>query len=192
MSLKTKVKKVVSRVFFENTASTEFYIADYKNFNNGNVELQTEKPKEVSSVWVKNSANVNIEFCGLLDNALFAKGGKQYEQCECILTPYSFSLSNFILFIEIKNTDTIEKALRHYPDKMLNQIIETVEFFRENEIIDRNKRVHAVVSFPDLLENFSAQFFPKDETAMTYILSHKIQFLPTNSFSIISNKRIHV
>lgn len=192
MSLKTKIKLEISRCDFKETNTSEFYIVDYKNINKGGVELLIEEPQNIDGIKIQNSSNLEILFFGFKDNALHFDVGNHIEQCECILFPKIEKDTNWILFIEIKNTDTIKKAKEHYPEKMLSQVISTVDFFRKKEIIPVNKRVHAIVSFPSLLKNFSAYFFPNGNTPLTYILSHKIEFLPTNFVDIISNKRIKI
>jgi hypothetical protein len=94
----------------------------------------------------------------------------------------------------MKYADNVKNAFRqesNYPNCMITQIIETVRYFRENGILENNRRATAIVSFPKLIEEFSSFFFDfSDETPENILENHKILLYPTNSATITSPQRI--
>lgn len=71
---------------------------------------------------------------------------------------------------------------------MTKQIIETLKYFRVKEIISIDKRVHELVSFPLLAEDFNSYSFQGKE--LQVIKEHKVLIRATNSAAIKSHKRI--
>ncbi len=171
--------------------SAELFIVDYTHFG-GNVELLNHKP-EVEYVYIENQANIPVYFDGFGQNALRRQDGTSCRQCECIMFPKSCDETDWVLMVEMKYVSSIENAFRvenNYPYCMIDQIIQTVEFFRSNGILNPDRRVNAIVSFPTLIEDFSASFFTGDWSIEDILLKHKIKMRATNSGRIISNKRI--
>ena len=132
---------------------------------------------------------------GFLNNALVLEVGRYCRQCECVLFPQTNNSNDWILFVETKYVDNITNAFRtsrEYPWNMIEQIILTVGFFRDKGIIDLNKRVNAIVSFPPLIEDFSASFFTGQISIEDILHQYKILIRATNSAEIISTKRIRL
>ncbi|ELY2018630.1 hypothetical protein SL053_002561 [Flavobacterium psychrophilum] len=175
----------------KHTSSENIFIVDYKHINNGIVELHEESP-EVNFVHLSNENNVEVYFNGFLENALEIEKGNCSSQCECVLFSNPYSNTTWTLFIETKYVNSLENAFREsneYPYSMVNQIIKTVEFFREKNLIGE-ETVNAIVSFPTLIEDFSASFFTGDMSIEDILLNHKIRIRAINSAKILSNKRI--
>jgi hypothetical protein len=97
------------------------------------------------------------------------------------------------LFIETKYSTNLENAFRKendYPNCMINQIIETVKYFRAKGVIAENRRVNAIVSFPNLIDEFNATFFTGELSIEQILIDYKILIRATNSGIIKSEKRL--
>lgn len=178
------------------TNSKEVFVIDYKKINGGDVQILPNRP-QYDCVHLTNDRNVEIQYVAFEENALKVNTPEgQVKQCECILFPTSLNETDWILCIETKYTANLQIALAEkvdYPNTMVKQIISTVNYFREHKIIPETKRVHAIVSFPKLLENFSEAFFTRSEmTAEEILLTYKILIRPTNKGVIKSEKTIKI
>ncbi|OAZ03676.1 hypothetical protein [Flavobacterium succinicans] len=174
--------------------SPELYVVDYTNINGGNVVLLNSKPIE-GNVYIQNVNRVPIYFDGFDNNALEISTGIYSRQCECIIFPQQNTQTDWILAIETKYVNNLENAFKEnfdYPNCMIDQIIQTVNYFRNKGIIDINRRVNAIVSFPTLIEDFSSTFFTGDLSIEDILINYKIRIRATNTAEIISNKRINI
>lgn len=174
--------------------SENIFIADFKNTDGGEVKISNTQPT-ISSVKLKNINNVEIYFVAFMDNALKVDTEEgQVKQCECILFPSSCNTNDWVLFIETKYAANLKAAFDEkvdYPNTMINQIISTVNYFRNKGILPNDKKVNAILSFPPLLEIFSESFLTRSEKTPEEIFSeHKILIRATNEAEIISSKRI--
>ncbi len=170
------------------------YIIDYKNINGGEVKVLDSKPQE-NCVRLTNENRVNVYYVAFRDNALKVNSPKgQDEQCECVLFPTSLNAEDWILFIETKYANNFHSAISgniDHPNKSIQQIISTVQYFRDKEILSKDKKVYAVVAFPKLIEAFSEAFFTRSTLTRDEIaLKYKILLSPTNSGTIKSQTRI--
>jgi hypothetical protein len=167
---------------------------DYKNYNKGPVSLLENKPKDIKYVFLNNQAEVSIWFDGFGENALPIEKGTCSKQCECVIFPESDGHRDWVLFIEMKYADSLENAFSEeydYPYCTVEQILETVKYFRTKGILGDNRRVTAIISFPNLIEEFNGFFFDyTDYTPESILAEHKILLYPTNSATIVNNKRI--
>lgn len=190
--MKSNIESYLPQQEINESSSENLYIVDYKNLNDGDVELLEKEPKDVKAVHLQNNNNIQIYFAGFKDNVL----GKGNQQCECVVFPQSCEEKDWVLFIECKyakNKETAKDRDRDYARKMINQIIATVDCFRINGIMSNKRRAHAIVSFPNL-ENFNAFVF-----SAVYPLSiekileqHNIIIRATNSATIKSEKMIKI
>lgn len=150
---------------------------------------------EYHGVYISNPPTVPIVFMGFPDNIFVPIVGQGVKQCECVLFPESCNYNDWVLFIETKYVDNIENAFREergYPRAMINQIIQTVQVFRDKGIIDKERRVWAIVSFPKLVEDFAAFFFTGQISIEDMLLNYKIVIKATNSATVTSPKRIRL
>lgn len=173
-------------------SAQHLYIVDFKKINGGGVQLFSTKPGH-DGVYISNPPVLPILFLAFPDNAFVQIAGQGVKHCECVLFPDACNDNDWILFIETKYVDNIENAFkeeRRYPGTMIDQIIQTVEVFRAKGIIERDRRVWAIVSFPKLIQDFGAFFFTGQMSIEDMLIHHKIVIKATNSASIISTKRI--
>ncbi|MEM0543821.1 hypothetical protein WFZ85_14470 [Flavobacterium sp. j3] len=177
-------------------SSTDIFIVDYKKHNGGNVEVVEILP-QIEHVYLNNSRPIEIQYFAFDDNALtVASEEGQVEHCECVLFPTTCNDSDWMLLAETKYSNDISTAFNPkygYPNKMINQIISTVNYLRMKEVFDEKKRVSAILSFPKLALDFSETFYAmSDKTAEEILLNHNILIRPTNEGVVISEKRIKI
>lgn len=166
------------------------YVADWKDENNGGISF-TDYDVERATVRLLNPSMLSV-FCDKFpENALPIKKGCFSQQCECILFPQDEAedTDNWRLFIETKYAKDEAKARderNNYPQKMVGQIEATVEYFRNKGILEENKVVYAIVSFP-MLDNYNAWF---DQNLIHEALAkHQIIVRATNQAKI-KNKKV--
>lgn len=166
------------------------YVADWKDENNGGISF-TDYDVERAAVRLLNPSMLSV-FCDKFpENALPIKKGCFSQQCECILFPQDEAedTDDWRLFIETKYAKDEAKARderNNYPQKMVGQIEATVEYFRNKGILEENKVVYAIVSFP-MLDNYNAWF---DQNLIHEALAkHQIILRATNQAKI-KNKKV--
>lgn len=185
---------------------SNLYIADYKEQDNRNrlplaerrgVVISNTILVDIQSIHITNENTIEICFDGFEENALpTGIVGTYNPQCECVLFPENYIPDSWSLFIETKYADNEALAFdpKHdYPNRMMNQIKATVEYFRKKRIIGQGQRVDAIISFPNLLDGYSEELFRRAQESIEEILeNYNIKVRATNSARVISNKRIKI
>lgn len=167
------------------------YVADWKDENNGGISF-TDYYVERAAVRLLNPSMLSVYCDKFPENALPIKKGCFSQQCECILFPQDEAedTDDWRLFIETKYAKDEAKARderNNYPQKMVGQIEATVEYFRNKGILEENKVVYAIVSFP-MLDNYNAWF---DQNLIHEALAkHQIIVRATNQAKIMNKKII--
>lgn len=101
--------------------------------------------------------------------------------------------------IETKYANDKEAAFRirkddvNYPEKMVSQIISTVKYLREKEIIENDRLVYAIISFPILVYDFNSTLFslvPDEYSIENLIVKKRIRIMGCNAARICSTKKI--
>ena len=142
-------------------------------------------PKGMRAVCVGNEKRVEVFFAGFGKNALKLTNSVYSKQCECVLFPTLCDPEKWVLFVETKYARDLQAAQK-----------ETVRYFRNKGIIDSDKIVQAVMSFPNLVGNFEQWVFPIRQedgtmkTAMDILLQDKILVRATNKVTILGEKVI--
>jgi hypothetical protein len=203
--MKDLILKSLPKHTISNHSDPNLYIVDYKDTDKKNgippdkrrgVLISNTYPKDIKSVSVLNENTIEICFDGFDENALPVKKGLHCSQCECILFPGKYIPESWLLFIETKYADDKVLAFdpKHdYPNKMIEQIKATVEYFRNKGILSQEQRVNAIISFPNLLEGYSADLFMRSKESIEDILiNYHIKVRATNSAKVISDKRIKI
>ena len=172
------------------------YITDWKDFNNGDIDISGGCRECVKSVHLINKKNIKVYFDGFKENALPKRKGLYNKQCECAVFPINSDTKEWVLFVETKYANNLRAALNpayDYPRCMVKQIKETVAYFREYEIISSSKVVNAIVSFPNLIEDFNSWIFQNsDETELDILLNYKIIIRGTNTAEIVDDINIYL
>lgn len=178
----------------------EIHIVDWKDIDNTQgVKVYNTKQNEINSVCLFNSKGLGVSIDAFGENALPISRGSQASQCECISFPSEFDNNSWILAIETKYANNEEAAFRireedvNYPEKMVSQIISTVEYLRGKGFIEADRIIHAIISFPNLVSDFNSTLFslvPEEYSVENLIVSKKIRIKGCNAANIISPKRI--
>lgn len=214
MNRETIVEKLPSHAdCFKSILSATIYIRDYKHHDlaadiqNRGVVIDDNPDPEWASVVLENAIpdSLAIDADCFPENALpNEEAGSHASQCECVIFPADGNDEDWLLFIETKYTDSENVAQKedvNYPKKMFSQIKSTVNYFRQKGIIASDKRVHAIMSYPKLLEPFDSWNIPLEDvdegtgdvlqlTTEEIMQRYKIHIRPTNHAQIISAKRI--
>ena len=151
--------------------------------------------ENINGVHISNSNNIEINVDAFLENALCYSKKRRSKQCECIVYPHNTNSDEWVLFVETKYANSFAAAFdprNNYPEYAINQIKDTVHFFRCKGIIAPEKVVYAIVSFPNLCEQFSAFVFEKDETILDILQTDKIIIRATNTVHIKDELRIEL
>jgi hypothetical protein len=196
--MKNKIAKILPKHRLVQSNSRNIYVVDYKNLNKGKVCLLETEPSDIKTVYLKNENEVAVLFDGFEENALPISKGTYNRQCECVVFPAVCNNDDWVLFIETKYSDNLENAFREendYPYCMVKQIVETVKFFRSKGILESGRRTTAIVSFPNLIEEFNSTFFPvriddSEVSAEDILAEHNILIRATNTVQIKSPKRL--
>lgn len=167
------------------------YVADWKDENNGGISF-TDYDVERAAVRLLNPSMLSVYCDKFPENALPIKKGCFSQQCECILFPQDEAedTDDWRLFIETKYAKDEAKARderNNYPQKMVGQIEATVEYFRNKGILEENKVVYAIVSFP-MLDNYNAWF--NQNLIHEALAKHQIIVRATNQAKIMNKKII--
>lgn len=142
------------------------YIVDWsanEEVEKDEVEITEQMPEGMRAVCVGNEKRIEVFFAGFGKNALKLTNSIYSKQCECVLFPTLCDPEKWVLFVETKYARDLQAAQKpqaQYPYKMWEQIKETVRYFRNKGIIDADKIVQAVMSFPNLIGNFEQWVFP--------------------------------
>lgn len=190
-------RRVRDRHSFVYIYNPYLYIADWANKIDGNVEISGAKSCLINSVSLKNDLNIQLFFDGFKKNSLPISRSVYSKQCECVLFPINCNTEEWVLFIETKYSQDLmhsQKKEANYPNKMVTQIKETVRYFRDNGIVPNDKVVYAIISFPNLVEEFGSWVFPiikkdgTEESILDILINDKIIIRATNKAQIINEK----
>ena len=179
--------------YLETLQGKVLYVADWKDENNGGISF-TDYDVKRATVRLLNTNMLSVCCDKFPENALPIKKGRFSQQCECVLFPHEEAdvVDNWLLFIETKYAKDEIKARderNNYPQKMVGQIEATVEYFRNKGILEENKVVYAIVSFP-MLDNYNAWF---DQNLIHEALAkHRIIVRATNQAKILSKQVIQL
>lgn len=168
-------KYTINNHEFTNASANYIYVVDWTNFKCGEFKVkihESNKPEhpisgeEVNSVIINNKSEIKITFDLFGDNALPIKKGLSSRQCECVCFPSDYNDASWILFIETKYAEDIISAFDekyNYPYNMKEQIKATVQYFRDKSILEKDRIVNAVISFPNVNEPYHEIAILQDE-----------------------------
>lgn len=177
-------------------------LIDWKDITGENLKIydthivtHPETRERINGVIINNECNIRVNVDAFLENALCYSKRRRSKQCECIVYPVNAKMEEWILFIETKYANNFVAAFdsrNNYPNYAITQIKETVNFCREKSIIAPDKIVHAMVSFPNLCEQFSAFVFPETETILDILQTDGIIIRATNLANIKDDLHIEL
>jgi hypothetical protein len=166
----------------------EIYIADYtsRTQSDRNSEVSCVKPENMDVLSLKNSEHLNITASIFGKQCFMDEQNKEISHCECVLSPTESSHNTWVLFVEIK--DCKPKNVSKHIAYAKEQIVRTVQLFRDKSILEMDKKVHAVISFPRNKTDFYHKI-PQQENR-DFIKQHKIIMRATNTLSIKNGTNI--
>ena len=191
-TMKNKIESVFDASKFKYVSYSDkyLYVVDYTERTNSarSVEVHNVKPTDIDALIVNNPTEINISTSIFMPQCFIDENGIEPKQCECVLYPTILSVGSWILFIEIK--DCKPKNASDYHKEAKEKIIANVQLFRDKAIIDSDKIVYAVVSFPRKAKtNFHNQFIKTFEQKK-FRDDYKIMVKGTNEITIKNEKSI--
>ncbi len=194
--MKSKIQAVYRQSVFCCSTSIKLYIADFadRTDRKRKVEFHETIPqepngtKDMDCLIIENSSQLSI-ICNIFDDNQFKDdNGNDIPHCECVLFPESTQNDIGLAFVEIK--DCKPKNISLYKDKVKTQIISTVNIFRNNGII-KKQRIYGIISFPRKNKTAFNQTIFDDPTEYKKLYHrYKVRFSPTNSVSVFDEKKL--
>lgn len=137
-------------------AFERIYVVDLKGATGeGGIEVYDSEP-EYEVVFLENASEETIRFIAFDDNAFRIRRGTFAKQCECVLSPEAAIDGSWLLFIEMKYTQNEYNVQRdEWHKKAVDQIRSSVDFLKQKGVIEDDRKLNAIVSFPKL-SSFSA------------------------------------
>ncbi|WP_165022175.1 MULTISPECIES: hypothetical protein [unclassified Dysgonomonas] len=185
---------------FKTLSSECIYVADYADQpeKRKGVEFSDKAFTDINFVQIANKNKIEVYCDAFREHAFQKKKGSHWKQCECALFSTTCEESDWRLFIETKYAKSKHAAFREgnpsHPQKAIAQINETVQFFRDKKLLSTDKKIHAIIAFPNILEDFSAAFEQDDELRekLEEANDNNIVIRPSNYATIDSNAIIHL
>lgn len=169
------------------------YVIDRTKSGKGKVEIHEHEP-DLRGVTISNPLRIEVYFDNFPERAFKVNNRECKKQCEGMMFPCEAVKEEWTLFIETKYVPDIEHAQKpeaNYIQKAIEQIISSVEHFREKEIIDKEKYVHAIVSFPLIVGTFDSWAFTAPGQSIDDLRQdHGIIIRCTNRATIFNEKQL--
>ena len=152
---------------YEEKSTEEIYVVDYtertKNTEQPrSVEIHSVKPDDIDGLYLDNSNILSVSSIVFGEQCVVCNEGRELKHCECVLFPKENDNTTWVLFVEIK--DCKFKNISTYFQETKNQILNTVNEFRNRGIISASKRVSGIISFPRVNKlNFHTQLVKQAE-----------------------------
>lgn len=145
--MKSTLTDFCSAIKFVSCDTASMYLVDYTNSTGSKrgVELLCDQA-DLDGLFINNSENKLNITAAIFDDHCFKKDDRvtDEEHCEAVLFPEPFDVESWLLFVELKYAKFLSGDL----GKAFRQVIKTVQYFRHSALIERNKVVYGVISFP--------------------------------------------
>jgi hypothetical protein len=170
-------------------SDSEIYVVDYteKTKSAKEVEVCNTKLDSVDMLTLKNETLLNITASIFGQQCFINEQNQEIKHCECILYPTNSNFDTWVLFVEIK--DCKPKNISRYFISAKEQIIQTVKLFRDRNLLETNKRVHAVISFPRRKTDFHRNIITQGER-QHFLHQYRIIIRGANTIAIKNSKSI--
>lgn len=171
---------------------------DYTEQTNGvrGIEWSDSAPSDIESFVINNSPLLDITFCAFKENTIKLQGEViEKTHSEGTLFPTTNSNKTWIVFLELKYPK--KKNLGTNLKKAREQLLSTLDLFREQEIIEEKRLVYLIFSAPKYnqeskygtpFESWSMQ--PQD---LKDIRKKKYAIMRgVNAFEVVSNEKLKI
>lgn len=190
--MKSKIEAVFDarRFNYISFSDNELHVVDYteRTASARSVEVHNAKPVDINSLIIYNPTEIEISTSIFKPQCFIEADGNEPKQCECVMSPMNLTEDAWVLFIEIK--DCKPKNASHYHKEAKEKIIANVQLFRNKNILNENKIVYAVVSFPRKAKtNFHNQLIKAPEQKL-FRDRYKIMIKGTNNIRVKNDKSI--
>ena len=191
MRMKSRILAAYPDARFESGNAPVFYIADFTERTGSlrKVEIHEVIPqvpgesRNMDCLVVGNPNAYTIEFNVFEDNQFKDEEGNDVQHCECCLFPSANNGTSWVALVEIK--DCKPKNIVHYKEKVKEQIISTVQFFRNVRIVAGLQKVYGIISFPRKKKAaFNETIFTDYVEYKRFYNEYRIHFYPTNAVRI--------
>ena len=172
-----------------------FYIADFTERTKSlrkveiyaTIPLTPDETQNMDCLTVNNPKTLTIEFNVFDDNQFKDEEGRDIQHCECCLFPTANNDIPWLAFVEIK--DCKPKNIVYYKEKVKEQIISTVQFFRNAQITIGRQKIYGIISFPRKKKtSFNETIFSDYAEYKKLYTEYRIHFYPTNTVQIKNEK----
>ena len=190
--MKNKIQVAYPESVFITTSAETVYVADFTERTGSarKVEVHTSIPNapgdnsSMECLKLNNKLPIDLVFNVFGDHQFKDKEGKDVTHCECCFFPASDDEHSFIAFVEIK--DCKAKNVSVYKDKTKEQILSTVQLFKELEIIGEQK-VYGIISFPRRKKMFFNDFPYRDVYEATrWVKNYGIHLFASNEVDVVN------
>jgi hypothetical protein len=190
--MKSKIEAVFdARKFgYVSFSDKELHVVDYteRTTSARSVEVHNVKPVDIDSLTIFNPTEIDISTSIFKPQCFIGADGKEPKQCECVMSPTILTKDAWILFIEIK--DCKPKNVSNYHKEVKEKIIANVQLFRDKNILDENKVVYAVISFPRKEKTNYHNHLIKASEWKRFRDDYKIMIKGTNEVRVKNEKNI--
>lgn len=172
------------------STSSSLYVADFTERTGcvRGVEIHDVIPKapegdkEMDCIKISNPKELSLDYNIFDDHQFKDDGGHDLQHGECCVYPTENTQTTWVAFIEIK--DCKVKNIASYKDKVKEQIISSVQLFRDAKVIDM-QNVYGIVSFPRRNKTaFNQTIFDDYTEYKKFYQEHKIHFYATNEVTV--------
>lgn len=189
--MKDRILSVYPNSIYQTSSALIIYVADFSERTNKErgVEIHDDVPsdpnnglKKMDCLQLYNKQRMVVDFNIFDDHQFKNEVNKDIEHCECCLFPTDNNDKSWLAFIEIK--DCKPKNISVFKEKTKNQIISTVNLFRQNDIIAGHK-IYGIISMPRRNKVSFNDYILGDIVAQTALKKkYNILFCATNKIMI--------
>lgn len=194
--MKNKIQRIYPQSIFCNSNAPQLYLADFteRTQSTRKVEFHETVPQipnegnVMDCLIIKNTAQLSV-VCNIFNDNQFKDGnGNDLPHCECALFPEGNQEDSWFAFVEIK--DCKSKNISVYKRKVKEQIISTVQIFKDKHIVDK-QHIYGIISFPRKNKvSFNQTIFDDPVEFKKLHKKYRIHFFPTNCIEIINDKNL--
>lgn len=193
--LKNRIMEAYPQTVIGESDAEILYVADFTERTrsergieiHGSLPLTPSSDKDMDCFMLWNPKGMNVQYNIFDDHQFKTMDGRDVQHCECCLFPETGADDAWVTFLEIK--DCKRSNIARYKEKAKEQIISSVNLFREKNIIPAVQKVYGVVSFPRKGKlTFNQTIFEDYSEYKSLYKKHKIHFYATNEV-VIENER---